>query len=200
MPPTRNITGLRWALDTSTIGNPDLKSLTRLFDLGWIYLETPDTVAFELSFAKNEVKREELQSERNQFPMPLGPHFFGHSALDYSVLGTEEDKVRIDEIHQSIWNRSFSEDISIAADFSNARHRARDSMIVSTSVRYAFDTLVTEDSDLLNASGRLQGKFSIRTINLKSAYTQAIAEIESVRRKALIITDSIWYKNLPDWP
>lgn len=201
LPPTRNITGIHWALDTNIIGNPKLKKLKRLHGLGWIYLETPDTVQFELMFTKDEKKRKVLLEERSSFPMPMGPMVMDHSQLGCSVNGSPEDEERLREVHLIIWqSHTFDADALVAEENTKARHRLRDTMIVSTSIRYNLNTLVSLDVGLLNASPRLFEKYRIRVISLDSANIEALAEVKGVRRKVEIMRDSVWYKDLPKWP
>lgn len=201
MPPTRNLTGIHWALDTNIIGNPDLQSLIKLFDLGWLYLETPDTVQFELTFTKDENKREQLLSERNNFPMPMGPMVLNHSQLGFSVNGSKQDEERLHEVHLIIWkSNTFEEDALLSTEFTNARHRLRDTMIVSTSIRYNLNTLVSLDEDLLSASPRLFEKYGFRVISLEAAISNALAAINKLREKAKVMVESVWYKDLPNWP
>lgn len=200
-PPTRNITGLQWALDTNIIGNPELVELTRMFELGWIYLETPDTVQFELSRAKDEFARERLLEERSGFPMPLGPTVLNHSQIGFSVNGSAQDEERLHDVHLIIWKtQSFQEDALVAEKNAKARNRVRDTMIVSTSIRYKLDTLVSLDEGLLDASARLSEKFGIRVISLSSAKSEAFRAVSKAREKAAVMGDSVWYKELPNWP
>ena len=201
MPPTRNITGIHWALDTNIIGNKNLKTLKRLFSLGWIYLETPDTVQFEISFTKDEKKKKRLLTERSSFPMPMGPIVLNHSQLGFSVNSSPEDETRLYEVHQIIWSsRTFKEDAAEAETNAKARHRLRDTMIVSTSIRYNLNTLVSLDERLLSASSRLFEKYGLRVISLETATVEALAVVRGTRKKAQVLSDSVWFKNLPKWP
>ena len=201
IPPTRNITGLHWALDTNIIGNPNLKTLKKLFGLGWIYLETPDTVQFELTQTKNGDKRRDLLEERNSFPMPMGPTVLNHSQLGFSVNGSPQDEARLHEVHLAIWkSHTFEQDSSVAELNTKARHRLRDTMIISTSIRYNLNTLVSLDDALLEASPHLFEKYGIRVITLESATLEALAAVQGTRKKARVMTDSVWYKDLPKWP
>ena len=200
-PPTRNITQLHWALDTNIIGNSKLKTLKRLFRLGWIYLETPDTVQFELNFTKDESKRKKLLKERSNFPMPMGPMVLNHSALGLSVNGSPQDEERLHNVHLLIWkSHTFEDDAAVATENTKARHRIRDTMIVSTSIRYNLNTLVSLDEDLLDSSQRLSQNYGIRVISLDSATSEALLNVSQVREKAKVMKDSVWYKDLPNWP
>jgi predicted nucleic acid-binding protein len=201
IPPTRNITGLHWALDTNIIGNHNLKTLKKLFSLGWIYLETPDTVQFELTFTKDKKRKRDLLEERNSFPMPMGPTVLNHSQLGFSVNGSPQDEERLHEVHLTIWkSHTFEQDASVAELNTKARHRLRDTMIISTSIRYNLNTLVSLDDGLLEASSRLVEKYGIRVISLESATLEALAAVQGTRKKAQLMTNSVWYKNLPKWP
>lgn len=201
IPPARNITGIHWSLDTNIIGNRDLRTLKRLFSLGWIYLETPDTVQFELTFTKNQKKRKELLFERSSFPMPMGPIVLNHSQLGFSVKGSPEDETRLQEVHQLIWKtHTFQDDAALAESNGKARHRLRDSMIVSTTIRYNLEALVSLDDGLLDASSRLFDKYGMRVIALDSATQEALAAVRKTREKSQLMPTSIWYKDLPKWP
>lgn len=201
MPPARNITGIHWALDTNIIGNREIKTLKKLFGLGWIYLETPDTVQFELTFTKNKKKKKALLFERSTFPMPMGPIVLDHSQLGFSVNGSPEDERRLQEVHQLIWKtHTFQEDVGFAKTNAKARHRVRDSMIISTAIRYNLNALVSLDDGLLEASSRLFEEFGLRVITLGAATNEALAAVHKVREKSQLMPTSVWYKDLPKWP
>jgi hypothetical protein len=188
-------------LDTNVIGNSGLQPLRRLFELGWLYLETPDTVEFELSFSRNHEPREDLLHERNSFPMSMGPAVLGHSKLGSSVLGSHLDGERLSEVHKLIWKtQTFQEDALVANVNTAARHRLHDSMIVATTIRYWINTLVSEDRALLAASPKLLTEFGMRVISIESASSEAFAAVAQVKVRALKMPDSIEYKNLPEWP
>lgn len=133
--------------------------------------------------------------------MPMGPMVLNHSQLGFSVNGSPHDEDRLREVHLIIWkSHTFESDASVAEENTKARHRLRDSMIVSTSIRYNLNTLVSLDDDLLEASPRLFKKFGIRVISLDNATIEALAAVSKVRKKAEIMRDSVWYKDLPKWP
>ena len=65
---TRGITSISWFLDTNVIGDPKAFDLIRMHDLGWIYLQTPDTVLNELMTNRDEAGRTRLLGLRKPFP------------------------------------------------------------------------------------------------------------------------------------
>jgi predicted nucleic acid-binding protein len=202
IPGTRNITGLSWCLDTNIVDNPDFEFIRRLFEVGWIYLQTPSTVFMELSNRKDPEAREELLELRNPFCMPMGIMVLGHAQLDLAVFASEADVKLLHQIHERLWNTTFEED---AAKSDNGVHKAqnriRDSMIVHTSIRYGASALLTQDQRLLKGAGAVRGLGSnFQILSLESAKRIALHQIARKRYFKTLKPNSVWVKDLPDWP
>lgn len=73
-------------------------------------------------------------------------------------------------------------------------------MIVSTSIRYGITALITRDDKLLAASPLLEENYGFVVINPEVAVSKAEAEVQRIKKVALKLKDSHWYKDLPDWP
>lgn len=203
MPSNRNLTGLSWCLDTNILDHPDFVDLNRMYELGWIYLQTPDTVHLELSTAQDPAKRYELLDLRSNFSMPMGAHVLGHSQLGLSVFGSDDDQKRLESIHGIIWNGRKPQEDAELSDAGNraARSRLRDSMIVATTIRYAHNTLVTEDGKLLSASNALALAFpNFRVISIRHATKVAFSAIAKKRKMVASRQSSQAEDNLPKWP
>jgi predicted nucleic acid-binding protein len=202
IPGTRNITGLSWCLDTNIVYNPDFEFIRRLFEVGWIYLQTPSTVFMELSNRKDPEAREELLELRNPFCMPMGIMVLGHAQLDLAVFASEADVKLLHQIHERLWNTTFEED---AAKSDNGVHKAqnriRDSMIAHTSIRYGASALLTQDQRLLKGASAVLGLGSnFQILSLESAKRIALHQIARKRYFKTLKPNSVWVKDLPDWP
>ncbi len=199
----RNLTRLSWYFDTNIIDHPDFDDLSRMHDLEWIYLQSPDTVLLELSTAKDIDKRETLLDLQAKFPISMGPSVFGHSRLGFSVLGSEIDEARLDSVHKIIWNGKTFQDDATQSDLGNraARSRLRDSMIVATTIRYAHKALITEDLGLLAASNALKVEYQgFQIINIRHARALAFSAIARVRKFRELEPENRWVQDLPEWP
>lgn len=199
--PTRNLTGLRWSIDTNIIILNECENLYRLYELGWISLETPDTVEFELSKIDDPQIRAKRFEQRANFAMPLGPAVLDQSRLGLSVMGSKEDESRLKNIHGLIWGSSTCDlDFSACFTSTKSQHRLRDSMIVSTSIRYGISALITRDDKLLASSPRLKENYEFAVISPEYALSIAEAEVQRTRKVAHQLKDSRWYQDLPNWP
>lgn len=199
--PTRNITGLRFSIDTNVIIHGGTEWLLKYYEHGWIYLETPDTVEFELSQAKDPETKELRHKQRQVFPMPFGPAVLDQFRLDYAVLGTSEDELRLRNVHRLIWGEAtFNLDHSTNFKSRKSHHRLRDSMIISTSIRYGISALITWEKALLSASPLLSKHYGFTVINPETALSMAETEVARIKHMAQHETGSFWYQALPEWP
>jgi hypothetical protein len=185
------------------VDSPDFEFLNRLFDLGWIYLQTPSTVYFELSNTTNDDKRESLLDMQATFSMPMGPMVPDHGQLGFSVSSSPQDEEDLQKIHGFIWNgKSFFDDRDKAAKGNAAaRNRVRDTMIVQTSIRCPTGGLITQDEDLLRASSLIGGNFmNFRIMTISQAQDAALRGVAKMRRIQSLAPDNYRVRDLPDWP
>jgi hypothetical protein len=200
---TKNITGLSWCIDTHIVDNPDFEFLNRLFNLGWIYLQTPSTVLLELLNTKDVIKKERLLNMQSTFPTPMSPIVLGHSLLGYSVFASSSDEDAIGKIHEIIWNGKLIGEDAVKAEEGNkkARSRLRDTLIVQTSIRIGDSGLITQDEDLLKASSAISDKFmKFRIMSISQARNAALGGVAKIRRIQSLTPDNYRVRDLPDWP
>lgn len=203
MPLTRNLTNLSWYLDTNVIDRPEFTDLGRMYRLGWIYLQAPDTVLKELSTAKDIDKRKTLLDLLAKFPIAMGPSVSGHSLPGFSVSNLEIDQARLENVHRIIWNGKTFQSDTAQSDLGNrkASSRLRDSMIVATTIRYAHKALITEDSGLIAASNALSVEFQgFQIITIRQATAPALSKIARVRKFRELEPGNQWVQDLPEWP
>jgi hypothetical protein len=194
--PTRNLTGLSWFLDTHVHDHVDFKILRKLYETGWVYLQVPDTVVIELSDRNDPEHREILLDSISIFPIPMGPSVLGHSLLGLSVTGSDDDQKRLSTVHLCIWgNQTFASDAKAADEGNNsARKRLRDTMIVSTTIRYHSQGLITHDGKIIDAVEKVRVHYpDFRVLSIHEATSLAMREISRIRKTGI-------YKELPDWP
>jgi hypothetical protein len=156
----------------------------------------------ELSNKNDAEARQELLELREPFPMPMGVMLPGHAQRDFSVTANDEDEKVLHQIHEQLWQATFEQDAAKSNEgVHNAQNRIRDSLIVHTSIRYGASALITEDQGLLRGSGAVSGYGSnLQILSLQSARTIALAEIARKRHFKTLEPDSVWVKDLPDWP
>ena len=208
---TRGITSISWFLDTNVIGEPKAFDLIRMHDLGWIYLQTPDTVLNELTTNRDEAGRTRLLGLRKLFPISMGPHVLGRSTLGLSVIGSDLDQQQIEKIHLALWQgAAFSEDLDVglnAAGLSGkgkskeARSRVGDTLIVQTTLRYCKEALVTEDQGLLSGASRVRK--TVGNFYAHSIQDATVLAMQACRRKRKLREAQIgkaWDSELPEWP
>ena len=208
---TRGLTSISWFLDTNVIGDSKAVDLVRMHELGWIYLQTPDTVFNELMTNRDEEDRRRLLGLRKPFPIPMGPHVLGRSTLGLSVIGSDLDQQQIEKIHLALWQGvTFSEDLTIGQNTEGlfgkgkskqARSRVGDTLIVQTTIRYCKDALITEDQGILSGASRVReivGNFHAFSIQDATVLaTQACSRTRKLREAQIGRT---WDSELPEWP
>lgn len=198
---TRNITALSWFIDNHVVDVPEAENLRRLYEEGWIYLKTADTIMVEQLEARDKVTRENLQEQLSAFPIMRGPHTLGHSMLGFSVLGSDEDEARIDKVHQTLWpSRNLEADRRNVENNRRARSCFRDTLIVATSIRYGV-ALVTNDGGIFKARDRLHNEFGgFEVMTISEATAIAFDEVRLSRKYAALEPSDSDYQNLPIWP
>jgi hypothetical protein len=205
------ITGISWFLDTNVIGDPKAIDLFRMHNLGWIYLQTPDTVYNELATNRDEADRGRLLNLRAPFPTPMGPHVLGRSTLGLSVIGSDLDQQQIEKIHLALWQGvSFSEDSIIGSNdeglygkkkSKEARSRVGDTLIVQTTIRYCKEVLVTQDKGILLGASRVREKVgNFRAYSVPEATVIAMQACHRRRSLREAQIGRSWDVELPDWP
>ena len=98
--PARNITGIRYSIDTHIIDREDAQLLRKLYETEWIQLLLPDTVMTEITSKKDPDRKDELLESSSSYFVNMGPTVLGSSLLNYSLNGSELDQSRIQEIHR----------------------------------------------------------------------------------------------------
>ena len=192
LPPTQNFTSIRWFIDTHVVDSPKASNLRKLYELGWIYLQVPDTVITELASTNNPEIREALLDQSSSFMVSMGPNVLGSSLIGYSLIGSKADRERIDAIHQVLWERPFHADASSEGSRTGLT-RARDTLIVNNAIHYQADALITQDEKILNRYPRLHSiSPTFKAITIGSAINQALASIKRVRTTSRM--------PLPEWP
>lgn len=190
--PVRNITGIRFSIDTHIIDREDAQQLRSIYEAGWIQLLLPDTVMTEIDSRVDIGDREELLELSTRYIVNMGPIVLGSSLLGYSVNGSNDEQSRIREIHRILWDQSFDHDLSESGS-SKGRTRARDSLIVNNSIKYHTDALITEDKMLRKKSCGLENYFpDFRAISIQDAVNEALRAISAIRAENI--------PNLPAWP
>jgi hypothetical protein len=94
----------RFALDTDLVGR-ESEAMSRLWELdadGWIQLVKTDALDTELSGTSDPIKRERLRDETAGMLEQMGPVVLGHSRLDHTVLGSDEDAVHLDAVIETL--------------------------------------------------------------------------------------------------
>ena len=201
--PTRCLTGKSWMIDTHVIDRPEFEDLFQMYQLGWVYLQTPDTVFNELKTRKDARHRDELLTARQAFPMPMGPFVIGRSSLGYAVLGSDADQKQLEKIHSVLWNgRIFSEDCQKADEGNGAAEsKVGDTMIIQTTMRYAKEALITNDREILEGVSRIrQHVGNFQAWSVKDATLIAFDACKRIRIVREAQPDRVWDEDLPNWP
>ena len=202
--PTRNLSGISWMIDTHVIDDPKFNDhLFKMYELGWIYLQTPDTVFNELRTRKDLKHRDELLDKRDSFSMPLGPHILGQSSLDFSIASSRNEESRIAKIHSALWKgRIFTEDCQKSEEGNrSAGRKVSDTLIVNCTIRYGLHVLVTNDAEVIEGAARVREEVgNFYAWNVESATLIALSAIEKVRKLRLAPSDRLWKEDLPVWP
>jgi len=198
----RNIIGHTWCIDNHVVDSPEAEELRRLFREGWICLIAPDTVLTEQLEAQDEVTRERLLEQLSEFTIQHGPIILGHSVLGFSVSGSHEDEMRIQNVHKMLWpSRNLEIDRRNVNSIRMARNCFRDTLIAANAIRYAVVALVTNDKGILKARDRLRKEFNgFDVMSISEATALAFDEVRSARKYAELEPNDSNYHNLPDWP
>lgn len=200
LPPARNLSGIRWAVDVHVIDLEEAGELRRLGQLGWVYLQVADTTIIEVLGAQDPDNRDRLLDAVEPFPVLMGPAVLDHSVFGMAVVGSDDDSSRLRHVYSVLWpNNSFTEDGAMAT--AAGRTRFRDAMHVATSVRYALDGFVTNDQRVLGRADELAAAFSgFRVMSVAVATETAYAAVEHVRRQVKRGQEIAGDGVLPTWP
>ncbi len=145
--------GIRFIIDTHLIDDPsrEMAELRELRRGGWIQLFVSDIPATELSDAPIG-RRDKLLEYAGDYSEYLGPLVVGHSRLDHSVLGSEDDEKRLHQVFSCLFP---------GGDWFSARRQdVRDAMNVATAIRYVMTGFLTKDKRLLRAGHRIRQAFN----------------------------------------
>jgi hypothetical protein len=145
--------GIRFIIDTHLIDDPsrEMAELREVRRGGWMQLFVSDIPATELSDAPIG-RRDKLLEYAGDYSEYLGPLVVGHSRLDHSVLGSEDDEERLHQVFSCLFP---------GGDWFSARRQdVRDAMNVATAIRYAMTGFLTKDKRLLRAGHRIRQAFN----------------------------------------
>lgn len=198
----RNITGLNWHIDNNVLTREESLDLFRMAELGWLSLGISSRIEVEHLDAKTDEKKMELAKRRMPFVTSFAPLHLGHSILGSSVVGSDEDDVRLERVFKSLWpNADFDSDRSQWKKRTMGRSRFRDSLLVSDAIRYCASAFVTHDPGILEGSERIRNTFDrFDVISIEAATQLARSRIEKSRRFALLQPSNPSTRELPTWP
>ena len=198
----RNITDLAWHIDNNVLTREESLDLFRMAELGWLSLGISSRIEVEHLDAKTEAKKTELANRRLQFVTSFAPYYLGHSIFESSVLGSDEDGVRLKRVHTALWPEAdFDEDRVQWEKRTMGRSRIRDSMLVSDAIRYCASAFVTRDLGILAASESIRNSFDgFDVMSINSAMRLARSRIAKSRRSGLLRPTNPLTQDLPSWP
>jgi hypothetical protein len=189
--PPYNITGLTLYMDTHILdAQEDVSNqLKRMWQEGWIVLQRTDVMDTEIAAAP-DCKVQSLTEASAEYPEALGPMVLGHSRLDFSVVGSEEDADRLDDVFAILFpnvNRATSR-----------KNHIRDAMHVATAIRYGGFGFITRERRLLNKAERIAERFQgFRLWTPEQALAEAASRIRNARELRRLEPHRA---ALPAWP
>jgi len=198
----RNITGLYWHIDNNVLTREESLDLFRMAELGWLSLGISSRIEVEHLDAKTDAEKIELAKSRMRFVTSLAPLVLGHSILGSSVLGSDEDDIRIQQVHSALWpNSDFESDRSQWEKRTMGRSRFRDSLLVADANRYCASAFITHDPGILKGSERIRNSFEkFDVISIEAATLLARSRIEKRKRYELLRPSNSPTRELPNWP
>jgi hypothetical protein len=162
----------RLVLDTSDViewlhSPQEYQELKILYDQFRVFLAKTDVVDTELDPEKNVMVGDHFPASI-KFLELYGPIVHDHSRLDHSVLASEEDVLRLNQVKEIIGVRVKSERA--------AKHDLRDAMHIATSIRYGYDGFITRDERLLKCHDQFLIEFGFQIMNVQGAvsYLEAL--------------------------
>jgi len=165
----------------------------------WVCFHVADTLLTELSDVRDDSRREELLDLASTHSISMGPMVLDHSLLGLSVLGSDEDALRIAHVHQILWSRDWPSDgHEVEKGNRTAKTRSRDTLHVANAIRYAYDAFVTHDRRVYEAQERVRAAYpGLQIMSPSQALRWLGNEIELHRRR--------WERmnltpRLPEWP
>jgi hypothetical protein len=148
-------------------GGPSVAALYEMHNRGIVHLVAADTLATE---------RGTLGP--NGLVELLGPLVPDHSRLNASVLGTEEDARRLDQVLSIIHPNTAN------AGAARQRRDTRDALHIATAVRYGCNGFVTSDKGVLRRVSALREVFPLLRVGSPSdAINWGNSEVEKWRRR-----------------
>lgn len=155
----------RLVLDTCDVierwKNPeDYKVIEILYQGHRVFLAKTDVVDTELDPEKNIMIGHYFLASIDLLELH-GPCVTGHSRLDHTLIGGDDDWVRFDRVKKIIGIRDSSE--------RNEVHDLRDAMHISTAIRYGFDGFITGEKRLLGRASQLLEEFNFRIFDLSGS-------------------------------
>lgn len=190
-------TQLRWCLDSNVIDDESADELLCLADLGWVWLSVTDTAHFEAS--QNPAKHARLLGLLERYDVVLGPFTIGHSSLHMSIIASDDDDERHRTVHRLLWpNADFAADGR--EDSRTGKNRFRDSMHVSTAIRYVLTGFVTQDTRVLNGAALVAEHFDrFAVVNIADAISRSKTAARRVRVAAAVHGQPD-PASIPEWP
>jgi hypothetical protein len=150
--------------------------LRRLHTEGWIELVLTDVTRTEW-LAANPDKRQQLEDLALGYAEYHGPLVLGHSRLGSAVLGSPEDRERLERVFAALVP---------GTDLKSARTQdVRDAMNVATAIRYGTNGFITRDGigkdrGVLHSARAIRAAFDDFSI---LSPEQALAFVERMMRR-----------------
>jgi predicted nucleic acid-binding protein len=169
----------RLVLDTSDViewGNTPLEyqGLETLYKQFRVFLAKTDVVDTELDPEKNEMVGGRFLASI-KFLELHGPVVLDNSRLNHTVLASDEDVRRLDQVKEIVGISTVSE--------RKAKHDLRDAMHIATSIRYGYDGFITRDKRLEKRNDQFLHEFGFRIMNVDEAVTHVKNLIEHVAHR-----------------
>ena len=157
----------RLVLDTSDViewrNSPSqYRELEILYEQFRVFLAKTDVVDTELDPEKNEMFGGHFLASI-KFLELHGPVVLDNSRLNHTVLASDEDVQRLNQVKEIVGIRMVSE--------RKAEHDLRDAMHVATSIRYGYDGFITRDKRLEKRTDQFLHEFGFRIMNVDEAVT-----------------------------
>lgn len=186
--PEVNAASVTVFIDTNIVGEPlpSIEFLWRCRQEGWVRLQRTDVIGTEhLTLPPELGYKRDIAEELAE---SLTPFVLGHSRLDSSVLGGEDDRQRLMAAFRILHPKA-----NLAA---TRKNNVRDAMTVAGSARYGADYLMTLDKGVLKKSDALHDALAIRCL-----HPDAMADVvvEAINRTVRNQPLTGWPRWLPAW-
>jgi hypothetical protein len=140
----------------------EYRELEILYEQYRVFLAKTDVVDTELDPEKNEMFGGHFLASI-KFLELHGPVVLDNSRLNHTVLASDEDVQRLNQVKEIVGIRTVSE--------RKAKHDLRDAMLVATSIRYGYDGFITRDKQLEKRNDQFLHEFGFRIMNVDDAVT-----------------------------